>query len=377
MTDRVAVIGAGWTGAVTARLLGEDGFSVEVFEQASVAGGHARVESLGGVVYEPNGAHIFHTSDERVAAFVKRFGMGRPYEHKVLTEIILSDDDESGHLVSWPPQVAELQQLPIWGDVEGELAELPPRPHGDDFETFAVSLMGRTLYRLFIEGYTIKQWGRHPSDLSSRFAPKRIDLRRDGNRRLFADRYEFFEPSGINATIDAILAHVSVVCGARVVADDLADLARRFDAVVITAALDDFLGCPGELEWRGVAMRSTYHPVDDETATVTPAYVVNRPSLRVPYTRTVETKHATGQRCPGTVVSEEYPGASARHYPVPTVDRSNERRNEGLKAEIEERAPLPVLFAGRLANYQYINQDQAIAQGMDCAERVAAIVRGA
>ena len=377
MTDRVAVIGAGWTGAVTARLLHDDGFSVEVFEQGSVVGGHARVESLGGVVYGPNGAHIFHTSDERVAAFVKRFGMGRPYEHKVLTEIFLSDDDASGRLVSWPPQVPELQQLPIWGDVERELAELPPRPYGDDFESFAVSLMGRTLYRLFIEGYTIKQWGRHPKELSSRFAPKRIDLRRDGDRRLFADRYEFFEPGGINATIDAVLARICVVCGARVVAADLPDLARRFDAVVITAALDDFLGRPGELEWRGIAMRSTYHPVDDETATVTPAYVVNRPSLRVPYTRTVETKHATGQRCHATVVSEEYPGAPARHYPVPTVDRRNERRNEELKAEIEQRAPMPVQFAGRLANYQYINQDQAIAQGMDCAERVAAMVRGA
>ena len=37
--------------------------------------------------------------------------------------------------------------------------------------------------------------------------------------------------------------------------------------------------------------------------------------------RTVETKHASGQLIHGTVVSEEYPGSPARHYPVPTIDR--------------------------------------------------------
>jgi len=326
MPQRVAIVGAGWTGAVTARLLDEGGVSVEVFERAAVVGGHSRVETINGVVYEPNGAHIFHTSDEEVAAFVKRFGMGRPYEHKVLTEVFLSDDDDEAWMLSWPPQVAELEALPIWSQIARELSELPPEPHGDDFATFAVSLMGPTLYRLFIEGYTVKQWGRQPSELSSRFAPKRIDLRRDGNRRLFRDRYEFFEAEGVNEVIGAVLADVPVTCGVTILADDLPELARRFDAVVITAPLDDFLGRSGELEWRGITMRSTYHPVDDEGATRTPAYVVNRPSLRVPYTRTVETKHATGQRAPGTVVSEEYPGAPARHYPVPTVDRVNERQ---------------------------------------------------
>lgn len=376
MAKRVAIVGAGWTGAVTARQLHDQGFEVEVFEQRAVVGGHSRVETINGVVYEPNGAHIFHTSDRRVAAFVQRFGMGRPYEHKVLTEVFLSDDDDRPRLLSWPPQVCELRDLPVWPRIERELAALPPQPHGDDFETFAVSLMGPTLYRLFIEGYTVKQWDRHPSELSSRFAPKRIDLRRDGDRRLFRDRYEFFEPAGVNAAIGAVLAEVAVTCGARVVAEDLPALARRFQAVVVTAALDDFLGRPGELEWRGITMRSTYHPLEDANATVTPAYVVNRPSLRVPYTRTVETKHATGQRVPGTVVSEEYPGAPARHYPVPTVGSVNERRNAELKAEIAAAAPLPVLFAGRLANYLYINQDEAICQGMACAEQVAALLAG-
>lgn len=367
---RTAVIGAGWTGAVTARELSDNGHHVEVFERSRVVGGHSRVETINGVVYEPNGAHIFHTSNEVVAAYVQRFGVSRTYEHRVLTEIYLDDDDEDGRLVAWPPQVAELEQLPIWPDIAAELDALPPEPSGADFESFAVSLMGPTLYRLFIRDYTRKQWGREPSTLSSHFAPKRIDLRRDGYTRLFRDTWEFFPADGMNSVIETILSPVVVHAGRQILLSDLDELARSFDHVVLTGSLDDFAGKPGTLEWRGIEMRSTYHPTDGPGDTRTEAYVVNRPSLRVPYTRTVETKHATGQQISGTIVSEEMPGAPARHYPVHDVDGANDALNRELKAQIEEATPLPLTFAGRLANYTYIDQDQAIAGGLAAAADV-------
>ena len=250
----VLVIGAGWSGAVVARTLHDRGIDVHVVEQADVVGGHARCEVLNGVVYEPNGAHIFHTSNRRVAEYVQQFGMTRPYEHRVLTEVFLRDDDEQSYLLSWPPQIAELRDLPDWPIIERELAELPEQPQGEDFETFVVSLMGRHLYRLFIEGYTRKQWGCEPSDLSSRFAPKRVDLRDDGYTRLFRDTWEFFPERGASSAIEAILRPVPVTCGVSVTADDVEELFGRPAAVVITAPLDDFLGQPGALEWRGIRM---------------------------------------------------------------------------------------------------------------------------
>jgi UDP-galactopyranose mutase len=371
LSRRVAVVGAGWSGAVTARLLQDTGFRVDIFEQAGAVGGHARAEVLNGVVYEPNGAHIFHTSNPRVAEFVQRFGLVRPYEHIVVTEVFLDESDDEGHILSWPPQVDELKALPLWGQIAKELNELPSQPSGEDFESYSTSLMGPTLYRLFIEGYTIKQWGRRPRDLSSRFAPKRIDLRRDGYRRLFRDTWEFFGPEGVNSVIESILAPVGLTCGATIAIADLEQLASSFDAVVLTGALDEFVGESGTLEWRGITMHSTYLALDDPGAKATPAYVVNRPSLRVPYTRTVETKHATGQMVRGTVVSEEFPVAGERHYPVYKLDGSNERRNAELKQTIVECSPVPIYFCGRLANYAYINQDQAIEQAMACAETVA------
>ena len=106
MRRRIAVVGAGWTGAVAGRLLTEAGFAVEMMEKAAVVGGHSRAETMNGVVYEPNGAHIFHTSNAAVNRFVNAHGLTRPYDHKVLTEVFLSpdDDDHEGRLLSWPPR---------------------------------------------------------------------------------------------------------------------------------------------------------------------------------------------------------------------------------------------------------------------------------
>lgn len=366
----VAVVGAGWAGATVARALHDRGAAVTVYERSSCVGGHSRVEALNGVLYEPNGAHIFHTSDAVVARFVERFGMTRPFEHRVLSEVYLDDDAESPVTLSWPPQVEELQLLPIWPRIERELGELPLVPSGADLESYVVSLMGPTLYRLFVRDYSRKQWGCDPATLSAAFAPKRIELRRDGNRRLFRDRFEFFPPDGVNSVIESILAPVQVVCGARIGLSDLEGLG--VGAVVVTAPLDEFAGAEGRLAWRGIAMRSTYLPMENEHATLTAGYVVNRPSMRVPYTRTVETKHATGQAVFATVVSEEHPGAASRHYPVATVGEGYEAPNEQLKAEISAASPMPVYFCGRLANYCYINQDQAIAQGLATAQEVLA-----
>jgi UDP-galactopyranose mutase len=168
-----------------------------------------------------------------------------------------------------------------------------------------------------------------------------------------------------------VLRPVPLTCGVDVGVDDVFDVIGRPTAVIITAPLDSFLGRDGELAWRGIRMVSRYVPTETDDGTVTPAYVVNRPSARVPYTRTVETKHASGQDIRGTVVSEEHPGAPARHYPVPTVDGRYEQQNLQLQDEVRARLEgTQTFFCGRLSTYTYIDQDQAIARALACADEV-------
>jgi UDP-galactopyranose mutase len=365
--NSVAVIGAGWSGATTARILQDAGLRVEVFEKLDRVGGHSRVESMRGVVFEPNGPHIFHTSDEGVVNFVRRFGMARPYQHCVLTEVFISDER---WLLTWPPQIDELSRLPNWQRIERELEGRPAQPDKASFESHVISLMGETLYRLLVFDYTRKHWACDPGQLSWRLAPKRVEMRADGNRRLFRDRWEFFPSAGVNSVIENVLDSTPVHLSAEITLDDCEALSREFDALVITAPLDLFEGGESRLAWRGVTSKSSYYPTGAPGGTRTEAYIINRPSPDVPYTRTVETKHASGQEILGTVVSEEYPEGDSRHYPVMTVDGQYERINEELKGRIREVCPIPVFFCGRLANYLYINQDEAIRQAMDTASDV-------
>ncbi|GAA0411001.1 UDP-galactopyranose mutase [Acrocarpospora corrugata] len=366
----VAVVGAGWAGATAARLIHDAGYPVHLFDRDFSVGGHSKSGTINGVMFEPHGPHVFHTSDVTVMNFVRRFGIAHDYAHHGLTEIFLDDADEKPRLLSWPPQVGELKDLPLWPAIEKELAGLPEVPSTKNLRDYCVGLMGETLFRLFIEGYTIKQWGRDPAEMSSTFAPSRLDLRADGNRRMFKDSWELFPLPSAQAVIEEMVRPIPATFGQELGAGDLPELERSYRAIVITAPLDDFLGLPGELEWRGIRSVSTYIPLEDPAGTVTAGYIVNQPSLRRPYTRTVETKHASGQSIRGTVVTEEYPGAPEKHYPVPTPDRRYERANERLQDEIRQVTSLRVFFCGRLANYVYINQDVAIGQGMACARQV-------
>jgi UDP-galactopyranose mutase len=358
----VAVIGAGWSGVAAARQLCDGGVAVEVFEASQAVGGHSRAERLRGILYEPNGPHVFHTSDVRVAAFVHRFGLARPYSHQPLTRVRV--DGEPWHF-SWPLQLGELEALPEWPRIRAELAHRPPVPSTSDFETYCVPLMGETLYRLFVYHYTVKQWGVAPSALAADMGARRVHLRDNGDRRLHHDVWEYFPPEGVNPVIEALLAGIPVHLGTEVrLADLTGDAYRSFDAAVVTAPLDGFAGEATPLPWRGIRVDARYHDTEDAEGTVTRAYTVNQPDPDVPFTRSVETKHASGQVVRGTVVCEEYPGHPAKHYPVPTADHRHERRNRALQALVRREAPFPVVFCGRLANYVYINQDEAILQGL-------------
>jgi UDP-galactopyranose mutase len=365
---RVAVIGAGWAGAAAARELHDRGVAVEVFEAADVVGGHSRAERLNGVLYEPNGPHVFHTSNARVADFVHRFGLVRPYAHRPLTMVRI---DGEPRYFSWPLQLAELGTLPQWDRIRMELAGRPSVPATSDFEAYCVSLMGETLYHLFVYHYTVKQWGVAPRALAAEMAARRVHLRDNGDRRLHHDAWEHFPSDGVNPVVEAVLHDIPVHRGVEVHLADLGGGAyRAFDAAVVTAPLDAFAGEATPLPWRGIRVQARYRSTDELDTTVTRAYTVNQPDPDVPFTRTVETKHASGQRIRGTVVCEEYPGHPAKHYPVPTASHEHERRNRALQALVRRESPLPVAFCGRLANYVYINQDEAILQGLLTADEL-------
>jgi UDP-galactopyranose mutase len=368
---KVLIVGAGWTGATVANILNQNGVEVLVVEKENIVGGHSRSSTIKNVVWEPYGAHIFHTSNDKIAKFVNHHGMIREYEHKVITQIKIDQEEK---YLSWPPQIEELKKLPNWNIIESEISDLPSKPIGENFVDYIVSMMGKTLYEMFIEGYSIKQWGENLHQLSSSFAPKRIELRSDGYTRLFRDKYEYFHPEGVTPIIQSLLSNIEINFTEELNIENISSYLTKFDHIVLTCPLDSFMGVE-TLKWRGIGLEPKYYDLEHESEVKTLNYVINYPSLDVPYVRTVETKHATGQKIKGTVVAKEYTGTPERHYPIVTTDNKYEKINDQLKTTISKELHQKVSFAGRLANYTYINQDQAIADGFHIAEKILNILK--
>ena len=67
------IVGAGLFGSVFAREVADRGKKVLVIDKRCAAGGNCRCEAVEGINVHLYGAHIFHTSDERVWRYVNRF----------------------------------------------------------------------------------------------------------------------------------------------------------------------------------------------------------------------------------------------------------------------------------------------------------------
>ncbi|WP_431781229.1 FAD-dependent oxidoreductase [Streptomyces chumphonensis] len=363
-TKSCIIVGAGLTGATAAWELARRGYRVRVYEQADVVGGHVRTEWLGGIPYEPHGAHIFHTHDTEVWQLVSGLSHFVPYEHRVTIRV-------RSHDLSWPLQRGELARLEEWETVERELAALPAEPDTTNFETYCRSLMGQTLYDLCVRNYTRKQWGRDPDGLAASVAAGRVELRSDGHRGLFRDPYQGWPERGYADLVESLLEPAEIELGQPVTHTDLVEVARPGEPVVVTSALDDFFhGELGPLEWRGVRLESRFVP---GVKLALPSMVLNEPDLAVPWTRTIETKWALEELHdrPGTIVMREYPGAPAKHYPVPDSAGANRSLQAAYLAKLTGHRRNPLIAAGRLATYSYINMDQAVRQGLDAARRLA------
>ncbi|GGP40338.1 UDP-galactopyranose mutase [Streptomyces abikoensis] len=357
------MVGAGLTGATTAWELARHGFHVRIYEQADVVGGHIRTEWLRGIPYEPHGAHIFHTNDAEVWQLVSKLTEFVPYRHRVTIRV-------RSHELSWPLQKCELSQLEEWPEVERELASTPDRPDLTNFETYCRSLMGETLYDLCVRNYTMKQWGRAPESLSASVATNRVELRDDGYRGLFRDPHQGWPKRGYADLVEALLEPAEIHLGQPITYGNLTELTLPGEPVVITSALDDFFCSElGPLEWRGVRLESQFIR---DVKLAQPSMVVNEPDLAVQWTRTIETKWALESLHdrPGTVVMREYPGASAKHYPVPDSAGVNKALQSSYEAQLAAHTRNPLIAAGRLATYSYINMDQAVRQGLDAARRI-------
>ncbi len=320
-----------------------------------------------GVLYEPHGSHIFHTDDEEVWRLANEMTPFNDYRHRV-------DIVADGKLLNWPILLSDIERQSRSGEILAQLeqrrgVDAGARAQASNFEEWCLELMGPILYERFIRPYTEKQWGRPARELSAAWAPRRVSVRWDNDPYLFPDRFQGWPagPNGYTDLIDGLLA------------DPLIELRTGVDAglaqlggegpVVLTCPLDVLSGeCFGPLDWRGILLRNVHVP---HVEYAQGAMVVNYPGEEFPFIRIHETKHASGQQCSGTVLGFEFTGAPTRYYPIETD--ANRALNDRYQAHVREQlGARRTFFAGRLANYVYVDMDDCMRQALDTATEVLA-----
>ncbi len=361
------VVGAGLAGSTVAERLATqlDATVLLIDKRPHIAGNCYDPVSTDGLRYHQYGPHIFHTNARPVVDYLSRFTKWRRYEHRVKAEV-------NGKLVPIPINRTTINTL--YGldlDEAGVAALLKARANVlarvDNSEQMILSRVGRELYEVFFRGYTRKQWGVDPAQLDATVCG-RIPTRTNDDDRYFSDSFQAMPAGGFSAMVARMIAHprIEVVTGCEFTT--IADRAR-FKHVVYTGPIDEYFDHRfGRLPYR--SLRFEFETLDREW--VQPVGCVNEPSESVPFTRTTEYKHLTGQRHAKTIVSREYPRADGEpYYPIPCPDN---RTLYGRYHQLAAREA-NVTFVGRLAEYRYYNMDQVVASALVAFKELANAAR--
>ena len=358
----VAVVGAGFSGAVVARELAEAGHSIEMFESRDhVAGNCHTRRHESGVMVHVYGPHIFHTQHERVWNYVRRFATFKPYRHRVRAMVgkkAFQMPMNLGLINSFFGTTFTPAEAEAFVATKADATITNPT----SFEDQALRLVGRELYEAFFAGYTRKQWGVDPKELPASILA-RLPLRFTDDDSYFSHPYQGIPEHGYTAIVEAILDHpnISVSLSTRISRAEL----RSYDHVFWSGPIDAYFDHQyGRLGYR--TLDFTPEVVDGDYQGCP---VVNYCDAEVPYTRITEHKHfAPWESHDTSVIYREYSRLcgddDVPYYPIRLV-KEKAQLVDYVQLARDERG---VTFLGRLGTYRYLDMDVTINEALTVAD---------
>jgi UDP-galactopyranose mutase len=365
----LVVVGSGFFGLTVAeRAASELDKRVLVLERRSHIGGNAysEAEPETGIEVHRYGAHLFHTSNQRVWEYVNRFTAFTGYQHRVFARV-------GEQVYAFPMNLALINQFFGHAHTPDEARTLIAEQAGEidtkdaaNLEEKAVSLIGRPLYEAFVKGYTAKQWQTDPTALDASIIT-RLPVRYTFDNRYFNDRFEGLPVDGYTAWLEKMADHPNIDVRLDVDYFDVRDQIAAGTPTVYTGPLDRYFdNSEGELSWRTLDFEQEVVATGDYQG----APVINYNDVDVPYTRILEFRHFHPEReypTDKTVIVREFsrfaqPGDEP-YYPVGTPDdRAKLKRYRELARK--ETANANVLFGGRLGTYKYLDMHMAIGSAL-------------
>jgi len=365
--SRILVVGAGFSGAVVARELAQTHNTqvLVIDERDHVAGNcYTERESKHGIMVHKYGAHIFHTSREDVWNYVRRYSEFGPYVNRVKAST-------SRGMFSLPMNLLTINNF--FGkrfspkEAEAFIATLGDKTIGEpqNFEEQALKFVGRELYDTFFYGYTKKQWGCEPRDLSASLL-KRLPIRFNYDDSYFNDRFQGIPIKGYTAIIEGLLTDQNIEVKLKTGWDP--GMTAEFSHVIFTGPIDCYYEYRfGRLGYRTVYWDKTYHAGDFQGNAV-----INYPDPDVAFTRIVEHKHfAPWEKHDHTAVFTEF-SKETEEKDIPFYPKRLGPDKVLLDKYLDlARQETKVSFLGRLATYRYLDMHQVVGEALDFAPVLA------
>lgn len=330
----VLVVGAGLSGAVISRILAESGkYRISVIEKRDEIGGNMfDYTNSKGIRVHKYGPHLFHTNNENVADFVKKYSEWVEYKHKV--KAILKD----GSYVTLPVNN-------VTKKIVGE----------------------ENIIETFYRPYSEKMWGMKLEQLSPDIM-NRVPIRDDENEFYFPnDKFQLIPVNGYTHFINELFKHEAINIKTNTCFDK--KMEKDYDIVFNSMPIDEYYDFKfGKLEYRSIK----FHNLDLPLPRILPSAVVNF-THNGPYTRITEWKAIPfhGQNEMYTSVTYEEPcdpqfNNDEKYYPVKDINGLNRDLYNKYK-EIENDK---VRFIGRLGLYSYLDMDQCINISLQTAKKI-------
>jgi len=353
------IVGAGFFGAVFARLAKDKGKKVLVIDKRNHIGGNCYTENINEINVHKYGAHIFHTSNKNVWEFVNRFAQFNRYTHQITANY-------RGEFYNLPFNMntfCELWKIKTPAEAMDKINEQKFNGEPKNLEEQALSLVGKDIYEKLIKDYTEKQWGKKATELPA-FIIKRIPLRFTFDNCYYNDSYQGIPIGGYTALFENMLRGIEIRLNVDYLKnrEELNSLASN---IIFTGSIDEFFDYRfGVLEYRSLRFETEILECENFQGCA----VMNYTDSETAFTRIIEHKHFEQTQSAKTAITREYPAnwkiGDEAYYPV------NDSKNNDLHQKYSELAKTlgNIAFGGRLGMYKYYDMDDTVEEALGVAE---------
>lgn len=363
---KAIIIGAGLYGCVLANRLADAGYDVDIYDKRLTIGGNCYDYDIYGIKVHRYGPHIFHTNNFEIWSFINSFG---PFNRFINSPMVVGADNKLYNMpfnmntfihlfgVKTPREVQEI--------IDAETKGLK-RDTYHNLKEMAIATLGKTVYRLLIEQYTKKQWGKDPENLPASII-NRLPFRLNFDNNYFDDEYQGIPVNGYTEIFSMMLlsGKIHIHLGMTLEPDQI--FGTDEIPIFYTGSIDELFKYQfGELEYRSLDFQTEIYTNQNNYQGVA---VINNSSDEK-YTRTIEWRWFNEKehyRSDRTVVTREFPcdwkRGKTRFYPVNT-DRNQEKYHKYLSL-LKDHSNIHV--GGRLGLYEYLNMDECVLKALEQA----------